>query len=469
MSHSRRPLAVAALAAFVLSACSSEAGSVNDPDVPPPSTIGSSTSIAVTSTAAVPAVEVTDVPTTTVDPADEWAVDYVGGTPGPSSGDPIRIGFVNQASFSPESPPAAAAAGAYLNNDLGGVGGRPLELVECPVESESDAAACAAAFAVDPSMIMVLTGALQVGNQQLYDGIGTTRPILISTGLTSADFLSQTARTYTVGGAGVVAGVAHYIATALEAVPRRVAVIHLDSPAGNTAKSLFIAPIFERAGTPAVFVPIQQSASADDVEAAMTEAGAQDADVVFVVTDVAGCSSVYDALASLAMRTTVFAAGLCNSTPVGDHLRELGINDPVPDGWYFGSNGYSSYIPNLDAGVDTYLSAMRRYAQPAPGAAGVDTTGLAPLTFATTLTMAKVMNSLGTEATNPIALEGALASFAGPMMFQVGPLACGDTKILGVSLPAVCASQMGIQQYREGSWYPIADGNNGMPIDLSAI
>jgi len=415
----------------------------------------------------VPASAAT-VPTTTVPATDTWGLSYVGATPGRAAGEPIRLGFVNQDSFSPESTPAAAAAVAYLNEELGGAAGRPLELVPCPIETEAQAQACGERFASDPDLVGVVVGALQVGNQVLYDAIGTSKPVLIATALTSADFLSPTARTFTVGGAGVVVGLSHHIATTAP-TPSEVAVLHLDSPAGNTAASLFIAPLLEREGVPAVFVPIAPASDATEVADRLVAAGAVDADVALVVVDVPGCISVYDALAALDMAPRVFSAGLCNSTPVGDHLASLGLTDPVPDGWSFGSNGYSQYIPNLEAGVDTYLAKMRQYAEPAPGAATVDTTGLAPLTFSTVVTVAKLMNDLGVTATDPVALQDAITSFTGPMMFQVGPLACGATVVAGISLPAVCPSQMGIQQYRDGTWIPVADGNNGQPIDLSDI
>ena len=61
----------------------------------------------------------------------------------------------------------------------------------------------------------------------------------------------------------------------------------------------------------------------------------------------------------------------------------------------------------------------------------------------------------------------AIKAFKGPMMLQVGPLDCGNVKVVGVAFPAVCASQMGIRQYKDGKWISIADGLNGKPIDAS--
>jgi hypothetical protein len=101
--------------------------------------------------------------------------------------------------------------------------------------------------------------------------------------------------------------------------------------------------------------------------------------------------------------------------------------------------------------------------------APLERTGLAPITASTLFTIAKLMNGLGEAATDPTALENAIVTFEGPMMFQAGPIACGKTVIVGVALPAVCASQMGVHQYKDGTWNPVLDGNNGQAIDLNAI
>ena len=47
-------------------------------------------------------------------------------------------------------------------------------------------------------------------------------------------------------------------------------------------------------------------------------------------------------------------------------------------------------------------------------------------------------------------------------MLQVGPLDCNRPPYI-----SVCATQMGIQQYKDGAWVSIADGHNGKPIDVS--
>ena len=58
-----------------------------------------------------------------------------GTTPAPASGEALRIGFINQEAGSvgvyPETVAAAEAAVEYINTELGGLDGHPLELVKC--------------------------------------------------------------------------------------------------------------------------------------------------------------------------------------------------------------------------------------------------------------------------------------------------------------------------------------------------
>ena len=457
------------LSCLLVAACSSTNSDTGSAAGQPSSTTEGGAPGSTADTAVSVAPDTTQAPPSTIAPLDSWGLAYVGGPGGRATGAPIKVGFVNLTSFSPESPAAAAAAVSYLNAELGGVGGRAIELISCPVESEADATACASSLGDDPAVAMIMTGALQVGGAQLYDGVAGRKPILIGSGLTAADFLTEHAHTFTVGGAGVVAGLAHFIITGLPQPPKEVAVVHLSSAAGTTAVTLFVKPIFDAAGTRAVYAPLPEAATAADVSAALTAAGALDADTIFAIVDVANCSTLYDSLAELDITPTVVSVGLCTSAPVAAHLAGLGLDDKAPDGWYFGSNGYSQNIPNVDAGIDTYNAKIAQYGVAEPGTTGVDTTGLAPLTFATTLTAARLMNALGDQATDPVALGAAITAFTGPMMFQAGPIACGTTTVLGFTLPAVCASRMGVQRYLDKQWIPIADGNNGKAIDISTI
>src|SRR5215204_2196604 len=83
-----------------------------------------------------------------VEADNEWALAYTGGTEGPAdeSLDPITVGYINQEGGVPSFPEATAgieAAVEYVNGELGGVEGHPVELATCMVQAEEDGQRCA--------------------------------------------------------------------------------------------------------------------------------------------------------------------------------------------------------------------------------------------------------------------------------------------------------------------------------------
>ena len=398
----------------------------------------------------------------------KWALDYTGGTAGAATGDSVKVGYANDEDFFPENTIGINAAREYLNAELGGAGGKPIELVSCKVSNAEDGAKCGTQFANDPTIAVVITGTILNGNQELYDTLNGKKPVIVGNGVTSTDFLTPAGQAFTAGSPGVVTGLAGYIATGLTPKPTSVAILAQNNPAGQAAVPLLIAPALKKAGIAYTPVFVEDSASAADVKAALTAVGADKADVVMTIITIQQCINVYDALEQLAITPIVITTGLCFGTPMTDHLKQAGEAGPVPDGWYFGGYGYSYFRPDLDSGMQTYIAKVQQYGKPAPNATTLEYTGFAGPEFANLMTFAKFVNT-AKGATDFATIDGAIRSFAGPMMLQVGPLNCGKQVILGVPFPSVCGAQMGIQQLKGGEWISIADGLNGKPIDATAV
>ena len=109
--------------------------------------------------------------------SNDWALEYTGGTEGEAddSLEPIVIGYVNQEGGVPAFPEATVgteAAVEYINGELGGIGGHPLELKTCLVQAEEDGQKCGTEMVNDPSVQAVLTGVLVTGSDSLYKVIG---------------------------------------------------------------------------------------------------------------------------------------------------------------------------------------------------------------------------------------------------------------------------------------------------------
>ena len=128
-----------------------------------------------------------------LDELTRWAAEFTNGPGIEATGDPIPFGYVHDAELSPQHLPAARAAIDYINEHLGGVDGRPLELVSCDpsvprVETvvDPDTAAeieveisCEVGLAADDTLVVVVSQT-SIGNTDLYDALADKKPVLVA-------------------------------------------------------------------------------------------------------------------------------------------------------------------------------------------------------------------------------------------------------------------------------------------------
>lgn len=450
---SKTLIAGLAVLGLFASACSedSDSGSSETPATEAPSTDASAGSEA-------PAGDLL-VQQSTVD----TAVAYTGGPGGAASGDPIKIGYVNQEGGTPAFPEASVGADSatwLINQYLGGVGGRPIELVKCFVTKEEDGQSCAQQMLADDSIQAVLVGAMFNGNAPLLDTLAGKKPVFLPNPVTTPEFLATDAYAFTPGSPGVVQGLAVFAANyigELEGIEvKKVAVVYNDNPAGTVAFNALTKPVLEQLGVEVTGVPVSDTAGATDMAAAIQSSGADTADVFYPLVTIQGCIGIYDALKTLGVDTPVVTTGLCFGIPMQDHLASVGEAGELPDGWYFGGYGYSYEIPGnpeTDAYIDTALSWAKE-----TGLENPEYTGFGGPTFGSLLTMVKFMNEGATDAE---AIRTAAKGFTGPMWAGVGDFKCGGNPVF----PSLCGFSIGIQQQQGTEYVSIMDGYNGKPLN----
>src|SRR5262245_5386371 len=375
-----RALALVALAALLLAACAEESSGG-----------GGGTEEATTDAAAPAEVEVSN----------DWALAYTGGTEGPADEalEPIRIGYINQEGGVPSFPEATAgieAAVEYVNAELGGVGGHPIELASCLVQAEEDGQRCATEMLNDDSISVVMTGTMVVGNGSIYSTLAGQKPVIIGFPGVAEDFIAQDAYAFTPGAVGVVTGMSTFVGEHLDGIDS-VAVVHSDNAAGRAgAESILMPGLAEQGITDVNLVPVADTATGPDLVSAIQAAGGGEADLFIPLVSVQGCIATYDALQSLGISPSVMTTGLCYGTPMTNHLADLGLEDPVPDGWYYADLGYSYFLPDAESGMETYLAEIAEY-----GPEDVEYTGFAGPLFANLLTTVQLMNDIGAENITP--------------------------------------------------------------------
>jgi branched-chain amino acid transport system substrate-binding protein len=156
---------------------------------------------------------------------------YTGVPAGKAGGSPIKIGFVN--ADSQELTTATDEAVRAVNEQLGGVKGRPIQLVKCVVTKTEEAQQCAQQFVADPAMVAVLQGTIDVEVQGFHATLSPKLPVLGGLPLALADSAAPNAYYLTSGQFGAL-GAVTFAKDYSKA--RRVAVVYpADSPANELA------------------------------------------------------------------------------------------------------------------------------------------------------------------------------------------------------------------------------------------
>jgi branched-chain amino acid transport system substrate-binding protein len=396
--------------------------------------------------------------------SNDWALDYTHGTPSAAdqSLPPVEIGYINQEGGVPAYPEATAgleAAVAYVNAELGGAQGHRIEVAKCVVQAEEDGQRCATEMANNADVDFVITGNLVFGNQAIYSVLEGVKPIIIGNPVVVEDLTASDAYAFTPGGVGVVRGIVRFVASDFPDT-QSVSVVHLDNPASRTAAEGFLKPLLEAEGiTDVTLVAVSDTATGPELAAAVRAAEAEQADLFIPLATVPGCIATYDALQTLGIEPTVITTGLCYGLPMTRHLEDVGSDEQVPDGWYFGDYGYSYFQPDDASGMTTYLAKVVQYGPP-----DVEFTGFAGPSFANLLTAVRLINEIGVDDLTAESMRRAISTFEGPMMLVAGPMNCGfDPTFL-----ALCGSQVGIQQYEDGEWLSVANALNGRVIDTAS-
>jgi branched-chain amino acid transport system substrate-binding protein len=457
----RSALAIVAALGLVAAACSEDDGGSDAPSTEAPSTDAPTTDAPTETEAPTTEAPAGELPVsqTTID----TALAYTGGPGGATSGDPIKIGYVNADEGTPSWPEASFGidAGVWLaNNFLGGVGGRPIELVKCNVAKEEDGQSCAQQMLADADIQAVITGAYTFGNQPLLDTLNGQKPVFIGNPVTTPEFLATDGIAYTPGVPGVIGGLAVFAAKFLGEIEGReigkVAAVYNDNAAGVASFESFIKPIISGFGLEVTGVSVPDTAGPTEMATAIQAAGADTADVFIPLVQVQGCIGIYEALKTLEIDTAVVTTGLCFGVPMQDHLAQVGAEGNLPDGWYFGGYGFAYEIPG-DPSTDAYIDAALAWGRE-NGDDSPNYTGFGGPTFGTLLTVLKFMNA---GATDSAALREAGKAFTGPMWAVAGEMTCGGSPIF----PSLCGNEIGIQQQQGTSYVSIMDGYNGKAIN----
>ncbi|MEQ1700324.1 MAG: ABC transporter substrate-binding protein [Ilumatobacteraceae bacterium] len=414
----RAASAIAVVAALVLAACSGDDAST-DTAASSPDTTSSPDTSAAPETSANSSPDTSAAPTTT-EPASGAVTDlvaYTGGTAGPAddSLEPVKIGWFNQEGGGlawPAATEGAQAAVNYINSELGGIDGHPLELSTCfVVQSEQDGNACGLQFSNDDSVKTVLYGTAIFGDAALQAVLQGSKPILMANSISTTDAAGDNVYIYNGNPSSIFGGLTTYLVDELQA--KTVSLIYpQDAQSIGGAETLTSA--LEAAGVTVNSVGFDPATT--NLTAAATAAGVLDTDaIVPLVSFPPACVAAANAFKTLNVTAPVVSTGsFCFTKDVAQ-----GLGGDTPEWLQLSTqvNVADSTQPDVQAYIEQSTQAGL--------SADVQNDSNAALAWGLVMTAARLLNAAGGADATEETIAAEAVAFSGPMLLGPEVVACG--------------------------------------------
>jgi branched-chain amino acid transport system substrate-binding protein len=359
-----------------------------------------------------------------------------GGGDGGKADNAIVLGMINQedapvGSF-PEAREAAQAAVAHINDDLGGVKGRPLRLEVCRTNGSPESSAACANSLLEKKPVAVL-GGVDLGaaaSLPVFEKAGI--PYVGGTPALGEELTSGAAWMLAGGVVGDLLGTADYALDTLKV--KKVGALYVDLP-GVLTTVIGAAEIVLRAKGVTDVKLVAAKADAADFAPSVKAATAGTPDAVIVLFPAQSCARIMSAARSLNVRARMFYSSACASQAVVDAA------GPAAENAYFASG----YLPFDDPSPEVATwKAEAKVSKPS---------ALSQAGFAVVM---NVYSLLKGGADTPAAVITELKATQQRPGYMAHPYTCDRRQVSLLS--AVCNSNVRLLQYRGGKLGDVTGG-----------
>jgi branched-chain amino acid transport system substrate-binding protein len=328
------------------------------------------------------------------------------GPENPASGEPVRIGFVYDGTTdvidNADELAAAEAATEYVNQHLGGLAGRPIELDVCSTDqTPAGASDCVTQMSAD-GVPVVLNGVTGQG-PSLFPPLAEAGVPVFTPGTGDQESLF-TPGIYIMGN-GIVALLAGPAKLAADAGAERAAIVVIDVPAASGVIEEAAPLFFDNAGVEVdvVTVPPDTADFTPNLAAAMSDGAGQ----FHIVGDPAFCSKALDGLAN---------AGFDGQISIIQHCMDDAVLESATNLEGAVVSTFATGDPESEE-FQLYQAVIEAY-----GVDGIDLGGVSPSGYQAVVGFARAMEGLTGDVT-PDTVKAALAAMTATPM----PLADGIT------------------------------------------
>jgi branched-chain amino acid transport system substrate-binding protein len=359
-----------------------------------------------------------------------------------ATGEPIVVGIytpANNSSFTaPELIDGAEAAVDYVNDNLGGIGGRPIQLESCTTDYTAPGlTACVNQLFQKKPLIIIPgpdAGALSV--QPTIDATGI--PLIGGASFTPPEYTSPSRALFSGWSASLFPAMVHFAISQLHAT--NLAALAYDLPSNAFIKALFMDAPAKAAGIPA---PATVTAPAGTADLTATFAAALQGNPDALLAYGLPCQPAFQAYTSLATDVPMIMPDNC-----GDPATLKAAGSAANGVYFVGLYKGSEVFPD-DPDVQLYDKVMK---EAKPDAADTD---FSRGGFGTIMNIQALLGSMDPASlTNQSVLAAFKATKDQPSFLNV-PYSCSAVPV--AQFPGICAGSAYLMQQVDGKIQKLSD------------
>lgn len=366
--------------------------------------------------------------------------DHVPDTATKATGEPIRLGMVNQentaAGSYPELSQAVQAGVRFINEDLGGVGGRPIEVEVCNTEFSAEGSTSCGQRFVEADVPAVLGGIDVFGNA--IETLGANDiPYIGGIPVSTQSVTEPNSFQWSGGTWGAAVAFAWYAATELDA--KKVSIVYGEF--GSITHSAEVAQqVLESHDVEAQLVPYPIMAT--DISSALNAAAATEPDALMILAADSGCKAGFDGVSSMDLDAAAFYVGACAAPSI---TNEAGT--AKTDGAIFNVEGpVGAKPPNPDFVL--YSAVIEKYGD------GLDPVGAGTVSFRSLMNLFNILEGLDGTITAE-AITASLRAQVDTPSFSGHPYTCDGKQF--PDLVSMCSPQQILAEMQDGTLAQLGD------------
>lgn len=230
-----------------------------------------------------------------------------------ATGTPVKIGLINNEGSSPVAEPstgdAAVAAADYANAELGGIAGHRIQVDRCSENEDTASATACANKMVEDGVAAVVIGTTGYGNTMVPIITKAGIPYVSATGSSSAELTTPGTFMWTGGFPADLAGMAAYSA---QHSYKKVTAFIINTPSAIEGAQEIGDPAFKAAGVGFSIEAVPGGVA--DATPQVTAGLKGNPGAVAIIADASTCTSILQALNTVAPGTPVLANTSCLNT-----------------------------------------------------------------------------------------------------------------------------------------------------------